>query len=248
MFPQLNTWLISGVFLFVATYVIYGGFRSVVGICFFGVLIPATLLITAYFPFQYAHFGNLLPIGDFTVPELFISMRNISLSYLGFELLLFFYPFIHHAKRSQKWAHFGHSVTVMLYLFLAILSFDYFAEPYLLQNQWATLTMWKVVEFSFLARFEYIGVTMWFLVILPIICMWLWLSSRSFKQVFMNVQQKKALWIFVLLIAVCVGFFESREQISILNTISSRFGLYFLGLYIPILYALSFIKKEWRTK
>ncbi|WP_173918977.1 GerAB/ArcD/ProY family transporter [Halobacillus sp. Marseille-Q1614] len=244
MYRQLNTWVIAFIILTLVAYVIKGGFRSVVGICFISVVIPSFLVVTLYFPLQYAHFGNLLPLGEFTFDELVTSTRNMVLSYLGFELILFFYPFIKNGETSQRWAHFGNIITIFIYLVIGVVSFAYFSEPYLLKTEWATLSLWKIVEFPFLARFEYIGVTTWLIVILPILCLWLWASSRGIKHLFPKVTQKRILNILLIVIFISVGFIETRSQISLLNTISSRVGLYFLGVYIPLLYLITLFKKE----
>ncbi|WP_082232966.1 GerAB/ArcD/ProY family transporter [Halobacillus massiliensis] len=243
MFKNLNTWVISFFILFLVAYVIKGGFRSVAGICFLGVAIPSFLLITIYFPLQYAHFGNLLPIGNFTIKELGISTRNMVLSYLGFEMIFFFYPFIKEGKKSQKWAQLGHLSSVLTYLIIGIISFAYFSEPYLRKTEWTTLTLWKVVEFPFLARFEYIGVTTWFIVIVPILCLWLWAASRSVKHIFPKLQQKSVLFVVLALLFISVSFFQTREEISMLNTFSSRFGFYFFGGYVPFMYFMTLFKK-----
>lgn len=246
MFRNLNTWVIAFFILLLVLFVIKGGFRSVVGICFLSVILPSFLILTLYFPLQFAHFGNLLPVGDFTMNELVTSTQSMVLSYLGFELLFFFYPFIKNVETSQKWAHLGNVITVSIYLVIGIVSFAYFAEPYIKIAEWATLTLWKVVELPFLARFEYIGVTTWLFIILPSLCLWLWATSRGMKHMIPQLRQKKILYVMVAVLLVCSGLFQTREEISLLNTISSRVGLYFLGFYIPLLYIMMLVKKEGR--
>ena len=53
MFPDLNIWIFSLIFLLLVYYVISGGFRIVTGICFFGVVLPSYLLFTFLFPVEF---------------------------------------------------------------------------------------------------------------------------------------------------------------------------------------------------
>ncbi|MBM7551238.1 hypothetical protein JOC33_000128 [Thalassobacillus pellis] len=244
MFPDLNLWVASAVILPLIAFILKGGFRSIVGICFLGVVLPSFLVLTIYFPLQYAHFGNLLPVGGFTIKEMVISTRNMVLSYLRFELTLFYYGFIKMAERSQKWAHLGNAVTIFTYLALSIISFAYFPASYIKNAEWATLIMWKIVEFPFLERFEYIGVTTWMMVIMPILCLFLWAASRNMKHLFPHLQQKTALYMGLLLMFLAVGFIQTRSQISLLNSITSQFGIFFLGSYIPLLYILTLRRRK----
>ncbi|MDP4172027.1 MAG: GerAB/ArcD/ProY family transporter, partial [Bacillota bacterium] len=215
MFQDLSTFWFSVAFLGLAIYIIYGGFRTVTGIAFFGVILPLYLIFTFFFTFPYADFSNLLPIFDHPIKDLLKASKNMSLTYLGWETLLFYYPFIKDPAKSKKWAHGGVMFTTILYTLLTVTTFAYFSEGQLQKNVWATLTMWKIVQMPFVERFEYIGIANWNIVILPNVCIAIWCASRVLKRT-INIKQKKGVILVSLVCLVGANLFKSRNQLNAL--------------------------------
>ncbi|PUB11996.1 GerAB/ArcD/ProY family transporter [Paenisporosarcina sp. OV554] len=247
MFPEIKVWAFSLVFLILTYYVVSGGFRTVTGMSFLGVVLPLYLLLTLWFPLEFANFRNLLPILDHSLKELAISTKDTALSYLGFETLFMFYPFIKQPEKSQKWAHFGALFTTLIYLVLTIVSFGYYSEKQLAGTVWATLSIWKIVEMPFVERFEYIGIATYVLVILPNICLSIWSSSRGVKQLF-GVKQHTALIVLLVIIFVVNCLLTNRTSVDMLNTNVSHIGFYIIVLYIPFLFIISQIHHKVRKK
>lgn len=242
MFPDMNVLVFSLLFLALVYYIVTGGFRVVTGICFFGVVLPGYLMITYFFPLEFAEWENLFPMFDHSLGDIFSATKSMALTVLGFEALLVYYPFIKHPEKSQKWAHAGIFFTTALYLLILIVTIVFFNEEQLQKNIWATLTIWKIVEIPFVERFEYIGIANWNLVILPNVCLTLWCASRGFKQT-LNLPQKKTLLIVLVLCLIAVNMFQTRNQIDDFNTIMGKVGLYFY-LYIPVILFTQFLMKR----
>lgn len=247
MFPDLKVWSFSLMFLLLTYYVVSGGFRTVTGVGFLGVVLPIYLLFTLWFPLEFANFRNLLPIYDHSIKEISISTKASALSFLGFEALFMFYPFIKQPEKSQKWAHFGALFTTLLYLVVTIVSFAYYSEKQLAGTVWATLSMFKIVEMPFVERFEYIGIATYALVILPNICLTIWSSSRGVKQLF-GIKQHKALIVLLVITFAVNCLLTDRSSVDMLNTNVSKIGFYFIVLYIPFLYIFSQIHHKVRGK
>ena len=247
MFPEMKVWAFSLVFLVLTYYVVSGGFRTVTGVSLLGVVLPSYLLLTLWFPLEFANFRNLLPILDHSIKEIAISTKATALSYLGFEALFMFYPFIKQPEKSQKWAHFGALYTTLIYLVVTIVSFGYYSEKQLAGTVWATLSMFKIVEMPFVERFEYIGIATYALVILPNICIAIWSSSRGVKQLF-GVKHRTALIVLLVITFVVSCLLTDRNSVDMLNTNVSRIGFYFIVLYIPFLFIISQIHHKARKK
>lgn len=243
MFPHLHTFWFGLIFLLLVLYVIFGGFRTVTGIAYFSVLLPLYILFLFLYSVPFSDFTNMLPILDHSIKDILLSSRDMSFSIIGFETLLFFYPFIKNPQKSKKWAHLGIAYTTFGYLYLAIITFAYFPEAQLNKNVWPTLTLWKIIEMPFVERFEYIGIANWCLIILPNICIALWCVSRLTKQIF-SIQQRKALPALALLVLVGISFLVTRDQINAVTNITAKFGFYFNFVYIPILFIAILITKK----
>ncbi|TDL80201.1 GerAB/ArcD/ProY family transporter [Peribacillus frigoritolerans] len=245
MFPDLNVWIYSFIFLVLAYYILNGGFRVVAGICFFGVVLPGYLIFTFLFTLKFANYNNLMPFFDHSISDLLKSTKNMSLTVLGFEALFMYYPFLKNPEKSKKWAHFGAAVTTFIYVIIMLFSIIYFSEEQLQKNVWATLTIWKIVEMPFVERFEYIGIANWNLVILPNVCLTLWCASRGMKQL-VKIKQKYTILIVLAVSYAAVNVIKDREQINTINTFLGEAGFYIYIAYIPILYLLTLIYRKWK--
>ncbi|MGF6952389.1 spore germination protein AB [Neobacillus sp. B4I6] len=247
MFQDMSTFWYSLAFCSLAIYIIFGGFRTVTGVAFFGVVLPAYLLFTFFFTIPYADLRNLLPIFDHSIRDLVMASYQMSLTYLGYEILLFIYPFIKEPQKSKKWAHLGVLFTTFLYTFLTIVTFAYFSEGQLQKNVWATLTMWKIVEMPFVERFEYIGIANWNIIILPNFCIALWCASRIVKRV-TNMKQKYGVLILAMVVLITINFLKTRQQIHTLIDYTGKIAFWINYGYIPLLFFLILIVKKVKKK
>src|SRR5690606_34719590 len=91
VFPELPGWVFSFAMLLVIYYAVLNGFRTIVGLCFIGVIIPSFLFFTGFYLLDYATFRSLLPLFDTTVSAQLLALKEMTFSYLGPESLLIFY-------------------------------------------------------------------------------------------------------------------------------------------------------------
>lgn len=248
MFPHLSSWVLGAVFCFVIYYAVSGGFKVVTGICYFGVIVPLFLVIFLIFPLRYANFENLLPLFQAPVTDIFSAINNMTLTYFGMEMLFIYYPFIKNARKSQKFAHLGLALTTIIYLIITVVTFAFYSEKQLEKTVWATLSMFKVAEFSFIERFEYVAVAFWVVVVIPNMVLYLWASSRAAKEVF-HVSQRKSLIAFLVLIFLSICLIDSRILVSKINTMLGEAAFYFILLYVPALFTVAMLYyKKYRRK
>ncbi|MFC7371062.1 GerAB/ArcD/ProY family transporter [Fictibacillus iocasae] len=247
MFPELKPWMFGLAVLFIAIYYVKGGFRVLAGLAFFSFLFGFPLLFLKYFTLKNSTFTNLLPFLNHSMKDYLLATKTMTLNNLGFEALLFFYPFFKDPQKSEKWAQYGSIFTTSVYLISTLTTFVYFSQGQLAGTIWPTLTLWKIVNFSFIERFEYIGVSLWIFIILPNICFGLWVCSWLGKRLY-EVSQKKVLFSTSALLLAGIIFFEDREYIDRLNSDYSTIGFYTIMIYIPLLYALTWLKYRGKEK
>jgi spore germination protein AB len=243
MFPEFSTFWFSIAFLGLAIYIIYGGFRTVTGIAFFGTVLPSYLILTFGYTFPYADYHNLFPVFDHKISEFLTASKDMSLTYLGYETFLFYYPYLKNPQKSKKWAHLAILTTTVLYTILTVITFAYFSDKQLEKTVWATLSMWKIVQLPFVERFEYIGIANWNLIILPNICIAIWCASRILKRT-VNLRKKKGVILVALVCVIAINLFTAREQINMLNDITGKIGFYMNYVYIPILFIVVLLMKK----
>lgn len=247
MFPDMSVFWFTVAFMLLCIYIVYGGFRTVVGIAFFGAVLPSYLFLTFGYNIKFAEFQHLLPIWDHSIKDLLLGAYYMTFSFIGFEIVLFFYPFIKEPQKSKKWAHLALLTTTFVYTLLMIIAIVFFSEEQLQKSIWPTLTMWKVVQLPFVERFEYIGIANWNLVILPNICISLWVASRLLRRIF-NIRQKKGILILAFFQVVVINFFNTREIVGHLNEYTGKAGFIFNFIYFPFLFIWVMIVKKVKKK
>ena len=246
MFEEVPSWALALVFLILIYYIHTGGFRTVTGITFLTVIVSYWLIIVPIYGFKYADFTSFFPVFDHTLIEIMKGTRSVSLSMLGFEMILMFYPFIKNAETSKKYAHGGALAATLLLLFIYFVSTVFYSQKQLILTLWPTLTLSSVIELPFIQRFEYIMVSWWALVIIPNMFIPLWAASRGAKRLF-NVQQKYPLWVMSIFILLVNIFFFDVDSLYVLNKIINPYSVCFLVLYLPLLLVFISIKK-WRKR
>lgn len=247
MFLGMKPFFFASVYLILGIYIVNGGFRTVVGISLFGLVVPAYLVLSFFAPIKYGDFTNLLPIMDHTPVQLVKSAYSMTLTYLGYGVLLFIYPFIKEPNKSKKWVHLGLLTTTTFYTILAVITFAYFPSALLQKSIWATLEMWKIVKLPFIERFEYLGLANWALVVLPNVAISLWVASRVAKRVF-HISQRKAVLAVAVIVLIIVLMLDSRDRINIFHDLQAKTGFVLAFLYTPFLYIVLLIKKKVKAK
>ncbi|WP_424769199.1 GerAB/ArcD/ProY family transporter [Paenibacillus sp. sgz302251] len=244
MFPLIKTWQISTIFLVLLYYIVTGGFRVIVGICFWCLSLPFLFLFPlVFFPLEFAQLNNLLPLFNHSFIEMVRSSKSMLFQFLGFEYLLLYYPFIKNGGKSQKWAHFGVLFSTCLYLIITIITFLFYSEPHLKHHIWPTLSMLKIVELPFIERFEYIVVSLCCLTVLPNISISLWAACRSLKKLAKIKQRVSLIIILILMFAAC-QLLKDHNAIQQSQKLFSYFALYFIYLYIPIIFGITIVRKK----
>ncbi|MFJ9500023.1 GerAB/ArcD/ProY family transporter [Brevibacillus centrosporus] len=237
MFPNLPTWVLTAIILFLALYTIMGGIRVVAGYTFFSVSATIWLVCDLYYPLQYAQWEYLFPILEANAEQIFKGMLGMTLSTIGFEILYVIYPYVQNKERLSRSVQTGVFVTNLIYTFVMIVSLVFFSQGQLMRTIWATLNLKKMVSFPILERFELIAISVWLLVILPNIMVCIWSSARGFKRLFGWSLRKTMVMIVPVIYVICL-LLVSRNQINQLNDLYSKIGLYAAYVYPLFLFVL----------
>ncbi|PKR83929.1 GerAB/ArcD/ProY family transporter [Heyndrickxia camelliae] len=243
MYPDLSTFWFSLAYLLLCIYIIYGGIRTIVGITFFSFVLPFFIVYILGAAIPYGDFRHFLPLFNHSMNEIVKAAQSTTLTYLGFETIMIYYPFIKEPNKSKKWAILGGVFTTLLYLYMTIITFAFYGEEQLQKDIWATLTTFKIVRLPVVERFEYIGIANWCLIILPNVCLSLWCASRLLKRT-IHIKHTYTLWFISFVVLIASPLLKKRLHIDMLNNIIGNIGFLINFIYIPIILLLvSIIKK-----
>jgi spore germination protein AB len=242
IFPQMPTWLLTGLLIFLTVYAVLGGVRVVVGVSFLTFVLTAWLLLMLYAPLKYMDYTHYFPIWNHSLKEIGAGVYKTAFSVIGFELLLLIYPYIKDKKKALKFSMFGIGYTTFLYTIVTFVSIGFFSEMTLEKTIWPVLSMFKIVQIPNLERFEFIAVSYWMLVILPNICLYFWAATRGIKRV-LGFKQRKSIYLFGLLLWICTFFIDQRIELNTFTDKTATFSFFLTFIYPLLLLALVMLKK-----
>ncbi|WP_339254466.1 GerAB/ArcD/ProY family transporter [Sporosarcina sp. FSL W8-0480] len=247
VFPSLDIWFLAASLLLIVIYTFTGGVRVIVGITFFSVVIAIGLLPMLGFPIKYSEPRNLLPILEADIGAILKGIKTMSFTIIGFEILYIIYPFIKDKENAKKHVHLGLFATTFIYLSIMLVTLMYFSGEQLTKTIWATLSLFSIIKFPFIERFEYIAVCFWMLIILPNLCLFLWAAFRGTSRL-ISISSKKFVWIFSFIILLVSLPMKTRIQINTFNDYYSRIAFYIVFVYPIILYLFATVKKKLKSR
>lgn len=158
---QSYTYVLMLLFVAPAFIVVKGGVRSL------GRFAEVVILSTIWMPFillyvlKDANWIHLLPVLKEGWMPVWHSVGSTILSFLGFESILFFYPYLENKKSASTNVVIANTLTLAVYLFVTIICFVVYSPDEITQYQEAPLTAAKIIEFRFLERFDIIFLSMY---------------------------------------------------------------------------------------
>jgi spore germination protein (amino acid permease) len=243
IFPELPTWLLSLALILLTIYAVNGGIRVIVGVTFLSVLGTIWIFFVLFVPLQYADPKNLLPILNVDLKHIVKGIYRTSLSLMGFELIMFVYPYVKEKKKVFLYSQLGNLYTTIIFVLITMISITFFAENGLARTIWPLFSMFKIVRLPNLERFEFIAVSFWMLIILPNLCCYLWAASKGFKRI-MNWKQQRGIWILAVLVWGGTFFIHARYQMNMVTDFVAKLGFLTAFCY-PILLSMLVLVKKW---
>ncbi|WP_068774803.1 GerAB/ArcD/ProY family transporter [Paenibacillus sp. FJAT-26967] len=242
MFPDMPTWFLSLVVLALMLYGILGGLRVIIGVGLISVITITSEVVLFYYPIKYANWGYLLPVMEHPLSDMIKGAFSMSFTIVGFELLMFVYPFVSNKAKAAKYSHLAIAFTTLTYLIFIVTTLVYFSGEQLIHTIWPTLTLLKIVEFPIFERVEYITVSLYLIAILPNTMLYVWSASRGLSKIIRIKERQAPVWIAAALFISSV-LFTSHLEVERLNSFSGRFSVIMSFLYPLIICLILTVKR-----
>lgn len=174
-------------FLLTCGYISRYGIEVVARMC--EILMPGIIVIIivlSFFVYQRLDFSNLLPILNIPVGKLIQSIGSTIFSFLGFEVFLFFLPYIRRKDKLIKSAFLGFLVTVLVYEVIIIFCTADFGAKVTQTMLWSTLNLFRdvtVLEIV-IERPESIVVALWMITTYTTEIIFLMVTSLILARIF----------------------------------------------------------------
>ncbi|MBG9567999.1 endospore germination permease [Brevibacillus agri] len=227
----INTWILSQtpiymvvILLAVPAYMVLQGGLRVLGryaeLIFYLTLWMPIVLVTVLPKTNWLY---LLPVFKEGWWPILVATKSTVLSFLGFELAFFLYPFLQKKQYAVLGIVVANTLSMLIFMNITLFSFVFFNPDEILQYTWPTLNLWKVIEYRFLERMDIIFLAFYLF----------YLSTTSFPYLYFSVFSSSQLF----------GAADHRKHLGI----ALLLGILLLWLYTPTFMDLLKWKQWWST-
>lgn len=228
--------------LILAFYLVTRGIITIVHITtiFFFLSAPIIFLLFYFVPdFSFLQFSTFLFNEN---KDFYGGIIELYTAFLGFEVILFMFPYISKEKSGFKYVFWAHLYTSFVYLIVTIFSYGFNSIQQLTRQVYPVVTLMKYIEFEFIEQLDSIIFILFYLKVLITITMYVWISLVTLKRV---VKWSDNLIVFVLLIVGYLStlpFVTKKESIILLSALTKV--QLFLSVFLPLLLLMIIFKKR----
>ncbi|MFC3038804.1 GerAB/ArcD/ProY family transporter [Virgibacillus xinjiangensis] len=245
LFPYIHPLVLGVLLISLIVYTVTGGLRIIVGVCFLFFFMTHWLVLLLIEPAADIQIAHFRPLFQASFTELLSGARSTSYTFTGFEILFLIYPFIQQKDKIHKPSYFAAFWTVSLSLLVTMISIGYFSKEQLQQREWVGLSLFKIQEFPFIERLDYVVVAEWLMVILPNMLLFMWAVTYGMSRLY-KVPQKTTLYITAALLLVGSVLINDHFAVQKVINMTDTIGFWLVYIYPLILLPMVFIKKKWK--
>lgn len=244
IYSTLHSFIIGSLLLILTVYSVRGGLRVVVGVIFIFFFLSIWIFALLYDPMLRMEMTLFQPMFQASFIELLKGSLETSYSFFGFEILFLIYPFIMNKENAKTPVYLGVSFSAFIVLFTTIISIGYYSPHDFEKMDWAVLTLFKSVSFSFLERFDYIIVVVWMMVSLTTMILFMWMITYGMKRLY-RFPQRKSLYCVAILLLIISSIVKYDYKIHEYSAIVSKIGFWIVFVYPLLLLPFVLLKKKW---
>ncbi|AHN21346.1 MULTISPECIES: GerAB/ArcD/ProY family transporter [Lysinibacillus] len=229
-------------FLLLLIYIVSGGIKSIARFCIMTFFLTIGFLYFTHWAFEKGDMSHFLPLFNFfSVNDFYEALKRGYLSVLGYELVMFYFPYIVDQKKAFRHSLIGIWISILLCFITTAISVMYYSEWQLEYVEFSVLNLFKAGEFSFIERIDIFGITLWVFLILSTVAAYLWCAKKGVETL-VSKKSNVYLYILVAIIFFVVKMPSSREFQDKLFTSANYVG-YMLILW-PVLLMMVYVLRK----
>ncbi|WP_246880348.1 GerAB/ArcD/ProY family transporter [Sporosarcina sp. 6E9] len=202
------------IFLIIAIYIAHGGIKSVARFCIISFFLTFGLLYFLKWGVADGDIRHIMPFFNFTPQELFTASKKGLMTIGGFELILFYFPYIIYQKKAFKHASLGLWMSMVFTFAFTFVSVMFFSEWQLENLLYPVLNLFQEVQLSYLERLDVLGITMWVYLILSTTAAYIWVAKKGFDSVLSSTKKSHLYFVAaIVFILVRAPYMEAFQKL-----------------------------------
>ena len=189
------------IFMLISIGIAKGGIKSIARFCIMTFFITGPMIFILRWAIPESEFTHLLPLFNFNSADFLKAIKEAYMSMVGYELIMFYFPYIIHQQKVFKQATLGIWINVFFYTAVSVVSVMHFSEWQLEKLVYPVLNLFKAVELSFMERIDTIGLTLYIFLILSTVSAYLWVLKEGVESI-----RSKKNPVYLYVIAAIISF------------------------------------------
>ncbi len=243
-FPDANiNWFLLAT-IFLVFYLVISGIVPIVHMITLLFFLFAPLLLTLLYFIPHLSFLELTNFFFDAHGQWKHGILDIYISFLGFEVVLFLFPYIEKGAKGLRYVFYGHLFSTFIYMVLTIISFSFNSFQQLKTQLYPMINLLQYIEMEFIERIDSLFFLILFLRVFTTVVMYVWIGMITFQRV-LKWNTK-----LIAIILLCSGYlmtlpilnkFEINQYFSFLGSIQIV-----ISLFLPCMMILLILLKRWR--
>lgn len=244
LLPLTPGWIISALILTACIYLAISDLKIIAR--FF--VLAFSLIIILWFTsvlswFTPKEFHYVLPIGSSGLKNILMGSNNSLLAMLGFEVLLFFFPFIIDNKKGVfKTISMANLFITLFYTYFIFISLISFSTVQLTQMREPILNLLRGISYKMVDRVDLIFLSVWIIPMATSIISYLFAASKSLNLEKKNYPKAVLLNGFILFLITLIP--NNDAIVTLFNQYVSYLSYVVVFLIPTLLLILSFLMKK----
>ncbi|MCG7335908.1 spore germination protein [Sporosarcina sp. ACRSM] len=198
------------IFFLLLIYIANNGIKSIARFCIASFFLVTWLLYFLTWGFTEGDIGHTLPLFNFTREEFLAATQKGFISVVGFEVILFYFPYIIQQEKAFRHASYGIWICILCYLSTTLVSVMYYSQWQLENVMYPVLYLFNAVKLSFLERIDVLAITLWVFFILTTTAAYLWVAKKGVDSI-RGMEKKSHLYIIALIIYLMISLPLPKE-------------------------------------
>ncbi|HEY9059090.1 MAG TPA: GerAB/ArcD/ProY family transporter [Pseudobacteroides sp.] len=237
------SWALAPVIILPSFYLVWQGLKSISRFLYLSMinyLIIPILIILLYDNFKGSF---LLPLGEAGVLPMLYSVKSCFFAFIGFELIVFFYPWVSEKKKVFKWYILATIVSTFIFVSTVAATTAVFGENMVSLFSMPFFNLSRIYNAPILERVDLYLIAIWYI---PMACSmrsYIFAAFDGLQKVFMIKKNRLSYFIFFASVLILSSIPKDINQIFMLIDIINYAGM-FISFFLVLCLILSFIRKK----
>ncbi len=220
---------------------VYLAYKGLKGVCRFNFLLAALipiLLSLVLFTLKNVQVHNLIPVGVHGLPKIAGAFPKTALTYMGFETLLFVFPYIKDRQHVLKYTSLGFVPMILILTIFTADSIAVFGEDMLKVRISAFVGFAKMISVPVLERIDLYYFSAWIAAMVLALNAYMFLVYNAVRIVY-RISSRRICHTVISMAVVIISVFTARDIYTTLMLYNfAAYGMLAFGAAYPVLLLL----------